>query len=70
MKGAACDFAAIYGNVPAINAFIIQWEEDPTLCPLDRTRDGKTSAIYTQITDPCEIAKNTMKRTNSQTNRT
>jgi hypothetical protein len=44
-KGAACDLAAINGNAPAIRAFMIQCEEDPTLWPFDRTRDGKTSEI-------------------------
>jgi hypothetical protein len=39
---------------------MIQFDDDPTLCPFDRTREGNTSAIYTQITDPCEIAKNTI----------
>ena len=39
---------------------MIQCEELPSACPFARTRLGKTSLMYTQITAPCEIAKNTM----------
>src|SRR5882724_3303924 len=59
-KGMGFDFAASTGKIPEINAFMIQCVELPRLCPLARTRLGNTSLIYTQITAPCENAKNAM----------
>ena len=39
-------------------AFIIQCADEPRLWPLERTRLGNTSAIYTQMTAPWETEKN------------
>src|SRR5208283_4183087 len=50
-----------------ITAFITQWVELPRLCPFARTRLGKTSLMNTQITAPCETAKNAMYATSSHT---
>ena len=36
---------------------MIQWVELPRLCPFARTRLGKTSLMYTQMTAPWDIAK-------------
>src|SRR2546421_12530241 len=66
-NGYAPEDRASSGNVSEIIAFRSQCEELPRLCPLARTRFEKTSPMYTQITAPCEIAKNAMYATNSQT---
>jgi hypothetical protein len=44
-KRRACERAAINGKTPAIRAFMIQCDEDPRLCPFERTREGKASAM-------------------------
>ena len=48
---------------------MIQCVKLPRLWPLARTRLGNTSLRYTQITAPCENAKNAMKPTSSHTSR-
>src|SRR5271163_759217 len=63
------DFAASNGNVNEITAFMIQCEKLPRLCPLSRTRFGNTSLMNTQMTAPCENAKNAMYPTSSHTSR-
>ena len=59
-NGSDCVYAAIIGNNCAISAFIPQCVALPSACPRDRTAVGKISARYTQITAPCENAKNAM----------
>ena len=54
-------------NVNAIAALAIQCAELPRLWPFERTRFGNTSPMYTQITDPWEMAKNPIYATSSQT---
>src|SRR5579862_1449422 len=61
------DFAATAGNPREIIPAISQCEKLPRLCPAARTRFGNTSPMYTQITAPCEKAKNAMYATSSQT---
>src|ERR1700722_2438615 len=66
-KGSPPEYFASTGKSSEMMAFIIQCADDPRLCPLERTRLGNTSAIYTQITAPWETEKNAMYATSSQT---
>src|SRR3989442_7598543 len=66
-NGAAPDLAAIVENTPEIKAFMNQCVKLPRLCPFARTRFGKTSLKYTQITAPWEKANDAIKPTSSQT---
>ena len=59
-NGIGFDQAASAGKVPEIRAFITQCVKLPKLCPFARTRLGKTSLRYTQMTAPCENAKKAM----------
>src|SRR5947209_19095447 len=66
-NGAPFECVAICGNANEITAFMIQCADEPKLCPFDRTAVGNTSLMYTQITAPCEMAKNAMYPISSQT---
>src|ERR1700678_1714122 len=57
-NGRPPEYFASTGNSSEMIAFIIQCEDEPRLWPLERTRLGNTSAIYTQITAPWETEKN------------
>ena len=50
-------------------AFMTQCVKLPRLCPRARTRVGKTSLKYTQITAPCENAKKRDEADQHQTSR-
>src|SRR5438309_9570651 len=65
-NGNGLDHLATAGKPSEISAAQIQWVKLPKLCPLARTRLGNTSLMYTQITAPCENAKNAMYTTRSQ----
>ena len=68
-NGAPPERAASMGKIHEMSAAITQCVKLPRLCPLARTRFGKTSLRYTQITAPCENAKEAMKPTSNQTSR-
>src|ERR1700691_2314399 len=57
-KGSPQEYFASTGKISEIIAFMTQCADEPRLWPLERTRLGNPSAIYTQITAPWETEKN------------